>query len=125
MRDLKGTRPIVGTRQAAGSTQTSVPIILAQDADPAGCAVYFMHDFFAPCEGLASRRAYALAALYVATLLKHDGQDFPYSYDMLATVLCSALRMRRSTSAAIIAALIKAGMLVKVKTTSLGGVVNE
>lgn len=29
MRDLKGTRPIVGTRQGAGSTRTSVPIIVS------------------------------------------------------------------------------------------------
>ena len=132
MRDLKWTRPIVGTRQGAGSTQTSVPLIIAHGEDVDRCVQYFLHDPCAPCCDLASRRAYALATLYIdgqyrvtEDILRGAEDECTIGYEMLATMLRSGLRLRRATAANIIHALIDAGVLTRAKDGYGRGVAHE
>ena len=96
-------------------TQTNVSYILSQDADAHGCASHFLHDLDAPCYDLAARRAHALAALYVETLLQEAGRAYPIDHEMLVTILRSFLHMRCLTAERIIDALADAGLLVAVR----------
>lgn len=106
-------------RQAAGahgSTQVSFWVSLAHDADAHYYLSYFICDLTAPCCDMASRRTYALAALYVDSILRDlnriVGHETGIDFDMLVTILRSSLRMRRSTAVCIVHALADAGMLV-------------
>ena len=106
-------------------TQTNVSYILSQDADAHGCASHFLHDLDAQCYDLAARRAHALAALYVETLLQEAGRAYPIDHEMLVTILRSFLHMRRLTAERIIDALVDAGLLVTARGMSVGGAANE
>lgn len=77
-----------------------------------GVAVRLLHELDVPCCDLASRRAYALAALYVDSLLRDGCCGLSCDFDMLATILCSALRMKRRTAVGVIHALYDVGLLV-------------
>jgi hypothetical protein len=93
-------------------TQTNVSFILSQDADAQGCAGYFLHDLDAPCYDLATRRTYALAALYVDALMREVGQPYPIDREMLMATLRSFLHVRPRTAERVTDALVAAGLLV-------------
>lgn len=93
---------------------------------------YFLHDPCAPCCDLASRRAYALATLYIdgqyrdnEDILRGVEDECTIDYEMLATMLRSSLRLRRATAASIIHALIDAGVLTRAEDDTAGGVAHE
>lgn len=125
--DREKERPTAasGPVDALLSGQTYVSVILAHDATPKQCVHYFLHDPMAPCTDLASRRTYALGAMYVASLLRNDGQKCTYDFGMLVTVLCSMLRLRRSTGVAIVHALTEAGMIGTMRSFRFVGDADE